>query len=401
MKNYQGAIDAFAKCNSQLEFLPEVWPNVKRQMETIFQDFDTDGSIYSVLIQAYRSIYFVNVSQLKLPSIYVPFREGSSWMNDEGSTTGSIQVPPKAHTTTLELLFKAMQNPKAKDQKETLRKLRSILSWYHKTNIPCQKQSALSSILSVSTSSLPSNEPSESPTMKNSDAPSSAPSASPVPMTVNATSSPESQLPTEVASNPPTGDISDTPSSRPSSATAAPSPVPTTLNATLSPSSQQSPLPSNKLSESLYATLDTDNPTAASQELEGAAAAKPSSTLKVYATLDTDNPTVASQELEGAAAAKSSSNGTDIMETTTDFADKATTDFADKDSSLRIIRWIDILIERDKIFCAQLRYFSCTVQAILCTVPVHLLVLHTHFTLSPLFSFSTFYVYLRLAHRVQ
>jgi hypothetical protein len=81
--------------------------------------------------------------------------------------------------------------------------------------------------------------------------------------------------------------------------------------------------------------------------------------------------------------------------------DKTTTDFADKDS-LRIIRWIDILIERDKIFCALLLYLSCTVQALLCTVPEHLLVLHEHFTLlSPLFSFSTFYVYLRLAHRVQ
>jgi hypothetical protein len=67
----------------------------------------------------------------------------------------------------------------------------------------------------------------------------------------------------------------------------------------------------------------------------------------------------------------------------------ATTDFANKDDSLRIIRWIDILIERDKIFLfALLLYFYCTVQALLCTLPVHLLVLHAHFTLSFLFLHS-------------
>jgi hypothetical protein len=60
----------------------------------------------------------------------------------------------------------------------------------------------------------------------------------------------------------------------------------------------------------------------------------------------------------------------------TDFADKATPDFADKDS-LRIIRWIDILIERDKILFL-----------LRCTVPVHLLVLHVHFVLSFLFLHS-------------
>jgi hypothetical protein len=81
----------------------------------------------------------------------------------------------------------------------------------------------------------------------------------------------------------------------------------------------------------------------------------------------------------------------------------ATTDLADKDSSLRIIRWIDILIKRDKIFfgTTTVLYFYSTVQALLCTVPVHLLVLHAHFTFSLLFSFSTPYLYLPLAHRVQ
>jgi hypothetical protein len=82
-------------------------------------------------------------------------------------------------------------------------------------------------------------------------------------------------------------------------------------------------------------------------------------------------------------------------------AEYATTDFADKDYSLRIIRWIDILIERDKIFCAVLLYFSCTVQALPCTVPVHLLVRYCTGTLHFPFSFSTPYLYLQLAHRVQ
>jgi hypothetical protein len=61
----------------------------------------------------------------------------------------------------------------------------------------------------------------------------------------------------------------------------------------------------------------------------------------------------------------------------------ATTDFADKDS-LRIIRWIDILIERDKIrYKYRYIYWYCAR------------------TLRFLFSFSTPYLYLPLAHRVQ
>jgi hypothetical protein len=111
-----------------------------------------------------------------------------------------------------------------------------------------------------------------------------------------------------------------------------------------------------------------------------------------------------------ATMARQALDGTDIVElyhnihTTTALADKATNDFADKDDSLRIICWIDILIERDKIYLGLLTTVLLlygTGTTVLCTVPVHLLVLHAHFTLSPLFSFSTFYVYLRLAHRVQ
>jgi uncharacterized protein (DUF608 family) len=34
---------AVQQSNLHLEFLQEVWPNVKRQMEIIFQYFDTDG----------------------------------------------------------------------------------------------------------------------------------------------------------------------------------------------------------------------------------------------------------------------------------------------------------------------------------------------------------------------
>jgi hypothetical protein len=71
----------------------------------------------------------------------------------------------------------------------------------------------------------------------------------------------------------------------------------------------------------------------------------------------------------------------------------ATTDFADKDS-LRIVRWIDILIERDKL----LRYFYCTVQALLC-VRYQYIYWYCTRTLHFLFSFSTPYLYLPLAHR--
>jgi hypothetical protein len=72
-----------------------------------------------------------------------------------------------------------------------------------------------------------------------------------------------------------------------------------------------------------------------------------------------------------------------------------------KDYSLRIIRWIDILIERDKIFCAALLYFFPLPYRHCCVRYQYIYWYYCTRTLHFLFSFSTPYLYLPLAHRVQ